>query len=234
EQFREAALSYAAFQKYLSDIDINTIKDTITDFHNTVKRLEKFRLAVDGDSARRAAKCSELISFVNERAAYSDIIVARLEKGELPYRVTHNDTKINNVLFDEKTDKGLCVIDLDTIMRGSMLYDFGDAIRYGCNTAKEDEKDLDKIVFDKEKYEAYESAYIEVLGNTMTAKERELLRIAPLIMTYELVIRFLTDYLEGDVYFKTHYADHNYYRARCQAKLLSEMEKWRDNKVGIL
>lgn len=225
-QFENAAKKYAEFQKLLSDADINKIKDTIEDFHDTRKRFDRFVSVVKADSALRVKKCAELIDFVTARERYADIIVAKLKSGELPVRVTHNDTKINNILFDEKTDKGLCVIDLDTIMKGSMLYDFGDAIRYGCNSAKEDEKELTKVSFDKEKYYAYEAVYIKELENVMTESERKLLPVSPHIMTYELVLRFLTDYLEGDVYFKSHYSDHNYYRARCQARLLEVMEQW--------
>ncbi len=227
EQFRQAALTYAEFQKQLADIDVTRVKDTIEDFHNTRRRYERFADAVKSDNRGRAQSCAELIDFVTERESYSDILVSRLESGDLPYRVTHNDTKINNVLFDIDTDKGLCVIDLDTIMKGSMLYDFGDAIRFGASSAKEDEAELDKVNFIKERYEVYEEAYISTLQGVMTPQERALLPDAPLVMTYELVIRFLTDYLQGDVYFKTRYPEHNYYRARCQAKLLKEMERWR-------
>ncbi len=231
EQFKEAGRMYAKFQKMLSDIDASRIIDTIPDFHDTRKRYERFVESVEKDAAARAANAAELIAFVKEREVYADIIVSQLKAKALPIRVTHNDTKINNVLFDENTDKGLCVIDLDTIMKGSLLYDFGDAIRYGCNNAAEDEKDLAKVTFDIHKYEAYESAYNAELKGIMTEQERALLPVAPHVMTYELTIRFLTDYLDGDIYFKTRYPDHNYYRARCQAKLLTELEKWRSGVI---
>jgi hypothetical protein len=231
EQFKEAGLTYAKFQKLLNDIDVKRITDTIPDFHDTRKRYQRFLTSVEKNARGRVEEARELIEFVKAREGYSVIIIERINKGELPLRVTHNDTKINNVLFDDTSDKGLCVIDLDTIMKGSLLYDFGDAIRFGCNSAKEDEKDISKILFDVEKYNAYEDAYITELADIMTDTERELLPVAPFVMTYELVLRFLTDFIDGDVYFKTNYPEHNFYRARCQAKLLSEMEKWRS---GVL
>lgn len=143
----------------------------------------------------------------------------------MPVRVTHNDTKLNNVLIDVDTKKSVCVIDLDTVMAGSMLYDFGDGVRVGCSTAAEDEKDLGKVHFDINMYRAFERGFLKGMGNTVTPKEKSLMSAAARLMTFECGMRFLTDYLSGDVYFKTKYAEHNLVRARTQFKLVEEMEK---------
>jgi hypothetical protein len=148
-----------------------------------------------------------------------------LADGRLPLRVTHNDTKLNNILFDATDGKALCVIDFDTIMPGSLLYDFGDAIRSGCNTGSEDEKDLAKVHFDLNLFEAFCKGFLGAAGGIMTKEERGLLSFAAILMTYECGIRFLGDYLNGDIYFKTHYPDHNLVRARTQFKLVGEMEQ---------
>jgi len=152
------------------------------------------------------------------------VITDAIADGSVPLRVTHNDTKLNNVLLDEATGKAICVIDLDTVMPGSMLYDFGDALRFGASTGAEDETDLDKIHFDLEKFEVFTKAFLEELGDSITEKERELLPMSVLIMTLECGIRFLADHLNGDVYFQIHRENHNLDRCRTQFKLVSEIE----------
>ena len=157
-----------------------------------------------------------------------------LEKGELPLRVTHNDTKLNNILFDEKTGKAICIVDLDTIMPGSALSDYGDAIRFGATTAAEDEPDLSKVHFDLPLYELYTKGYLEGTNGALTPLECECLPWGAKILTLECGIRFLTDYLQGDTYFRTRYPEHNLVRARTQFKLVAEMEEHWDEMYAIL
>ena len=152
------------------------------------------------------------------------IVVDAIDKGEIPLRVTHNDTKLNNVLFDNKTDEAVCVIDLDTVMPGSMLYDYGDSIRFGASSGPEDEKDLDKIYCDLELFDAYTKGFLEELSDSITEKELDLLPFSARLMTYECGIRFLADYLNGDTYFKIHYPEQNLDRCRTQFKLVADME----------
>lgn len=227
--FYEAGRSFGEFQGWLSDFPAQTLHEIIPNFHNTPVRYETFRRSVEADVKGRRAEVEEEIRFLLEREAECSVITDKLATGEIPYRVTHNDTKINNILFDNQTDKALCVIDLDTVMPGSALYDFGDAVRYGASTALEDERDLSKVSLDLNLYEQFTKGFLESTGDSLTQAELALLPQSVKIMALELATRFLADYLDGDVYFKTCSDDHNLVRARTQIKLVQDIEaKWSD------
>ena len=198
---------------------------TIPDFHNTVSRYHAFEVARKRDLKNRAASCKEEIAFVQKREKDCAVLVRQQEDGTLPLRVTHNDTKLNNILFDSETKKGLCIIDLDTIMPGLAANDFGDSIRFGAATAEEDEKDLSKMHFDIGLYELFAKGYLEETKDVLTEAEIQSLPWGARVITLECGIRFLTDYLQGDTYFKTDYPEHNLVRARTQFKLVEEMEQ---------
>lgn len=225
EMYADAGRAFGQFVARLGDFDASSLFEVIPNFHNTEKRLENFRLAVKEDKCGRLSSVRDEVEFVERRCGICGTVVGALRDGSLPVRVTHNDTKLNNVLIDVDTKKSVCVIDLDTVMAGSMLYDFGDGVRVGCSTAAEDEKDLGKVHFDINMYRAFERGFLKGMGNTVTPKEKSLMSAAARLMTFECGMRFLTDYLAGDVYFKTKYAEHNLVRARTQFKLVEEMEK---------
>lgn len=227
DQFYEAGREFGEFQGWLSDFPVDTLVEIIPDFHNTPVRYEAFREAIQNDAAGRVAAMKEEISFLLDRQDDCGRIVNSLNEGIIPRRVTHNDTKINNILFDTETNKAVCVIDLDTVMPGSSLYDFGDAIRFGASTAAEDERDLSKVSLDLELYEQFTQGFVKGTGGLLSDEEFRLLPYGAYIMTLELAVRFLTDYLNGDVYFKINADDHNLVRARNQMRLLQDMEaKW--------
>jgi len=222
--FAEAAHGFGDFQRMLADFPAQELYETIEKFHDTVNRYRQFADALKENRARRADTVRAEIDFALSHEKYASVITDAIADGSVPLRVTHNDTKLNNVLLDEATGKAICVIDLDTVMPGSMLYDFGDALRFGASTGAEDETDLDKIHFDLEKFEVFTKAFLEELGDSITEKERELLPMSVLIMTLECGIRFLADHLNGDVYFQIHRENHNLDRCRTQFKLVSEIE----------
>lgn len=227
ELFYEAGRSFGEFQGWLSDFPAQELFETIPNFHHTPLRFEAFCQSVDADAVGRRAQVEEEIRFLLDREADCGTLTDKLASGEIPYRVTHNDTKINNILFDNQTDKAICVIDLDTVMPGTALYDFGDAVRYGASTALEDERDLSKVSLDLRLYEHFTKGFLESMGESMTAAEVALLPHGVKIMTLELALRFLKDYLDGDVYFKTRSEDHNLVRARTQIRLVRDIEeKW--------
>ena len=205
------------------------LHETIPNFHNTASRFADFQKAVaEGDQARIALAQAE-IAFALERKEDTSVLTTLLSEGKLPLRVTHNDTKLNNILFDADTHKALCIIDLDTVMPGLSLYDFGDSIRFGANTGAEDETDLSKVGLDLSLFEAFTKGYLEGCAGRLTAKETELLPMGAKLMTYECGIRFLADFLTGDHYFKIHRDHHNLDRARTQFQLVADMEaKWQD------
>ena len=234
EQFYSCAKAFGKFQKQLSDFDVSKLVEITPDFHNTPKRLEALKKAISDDVCGRKKDVEKEIEFALSMEKYADVITSLLGTKEVPLRVTHNDTKLNNVLFDNKTDEAICVIDLDTVMPGSLLYDFGDAIRFGAATAKEDETDLSKMHFDISLFEAYAKGFLEELGESITEKEKELLPISALLLTYECGIRFLTDYLQGDTYFKIKREHHNLDRCRTQFKLVYEMENALDDMAKII
>ncbi len=225
EHFKKGAVCFATFVKYLLDYPADTLVDVIPDFHNTRSRYKAFESAVKDDEFGRLCEVRDLVKFVQDRQKYVGLLVDKLENGLLPYRVTHNDTKFNNLLLDDETFNPVAVIDFDTIMKGTICYDFGDAIRAGCNSAEEDEADLNKVYFDFDKYEAFAKGYIRTLGQYITAEEKDNLAFSCILITLECGIRFLTDYLRGDCYFKTHYPKQNVYRAKTQFKLVYDMEQ---------
>ena len=233
-QFYEAGRGFGRFQHDLADLPADCLAETIPDFHNTPKRFARFLQAVEEDRAGRADRVREEIAFFEAHRELMGSVVPMLESGELPLRVNHNDTKLNNVLLDEATGEALCVIDLDTVMPGTVLYDFGDAIRSGASTAAEDEEDLSKVSLDLDLFRAFTKGFLRECGALLTPTERELLPLGCLVITLELAMRFLTDYLDGDRYFKVRYTDHNLIRARAQMALFADMEKKRERMAGII
>ena len=219
----EAGVGFGHFQKLLADFPVEKLHETIQDFHHTPKRIEALREAIRQDRAGRAGSVQREIDFALENASWADCVVKGMEAGRIPVRVTHNDTKINNILFDRDTGKAVCVIDLDTVMPGSMLYDFGDALRIGGSSAAEDETDLDKVWFEEGAFEAFAKGYLSEMRETLTEAEMALLPLSVKLMTYECGVRFLTDYLNGDTYFKIHREHHNLDRARNQFKLVADI-----------
>ena len=232
--FYESARAFGNFQKLLSDFPADELFETIPNFHNTVDRFRQLKEAIAADKVGRCESVKAEIEFALEREKDAGIIVNALKENKIPLRVTHNDTKLNNVLIDNETGRGLCVIDLDTVMPGSMLYDFGDSIRFGASTAAEDETDLNKVSMDLHLFEEYTRGYLEVLKDSITPNEVELLAFSAKLLTLECGIRFLTDYLDGDNYFKIHRPNQNLDRARTQLKLVADMEKKMDKMNEIV
>ena len=223
EHLYRAAKSFGKFLEMLADYPVETLHETIKNFHNTADRYAKFRAAVEADVAGRAASVASEIAFVTDREADCSLVTNYIASGEIPLRVTHNDTKLNNFLFD-KNDECIALIDLDTVMPGSLLYDYGDALRFGSSSAAEDETDLSKVSLDIELFRAYAEGFIRGSAGRLSDEECALLPIGAMMMTFECGMRFLTDYLDGDVYFRTHYPTHNLDRCRNQFALLSDME----------
>ena len=223
--FYNSAVAFGNFQKLLSDYPADELYETIPNFHNTVSRFADFKKALEADSCGRAASVQNEINFVLEHESVCSYITDRIASGEYPLRVTHNDTKLNNVMIDEKTNEGICVIDLDTVMPGSVLYDFGDSIRFGASSAEEDERDLDKVYMRLELFDDYAKGFLKGLGGSLSEAEIKGLPMGALVITFETGIRFLTDYLNGDTYFATHRKGQNLDRARTQFKLVYDMEK---------
>ncbi len=234
DTFRNAGRTFGRFMKLLDGYPAETLHETIKNFHYTPARYENFLKAVETDIKGRKAMCEDEIQFVIDRKADTHKLTDLIAEGVLPLRVTHNDTKLNNVLFDIKTDKGICVIDLDTIMPGLSLYDFGDSIRSGGNTAAEDEADLSKVGIDLNLFEVYVDGFLSETAESLNDAEVENLAFGAKLMTFECGIRFLTDYLEGDVYFRTTHPEHNIIRARNQFKLVADMEAHMDEMNAIV
>lgn len=227
EDFYESAVAFGNFQKLLHDFPADSLYETIPKFHNTRARFETFLTTVETDCMGRVKDVQEEINFVSKRKEDAGKLSDLLSDGKLPLRVTHNDTKLNNVMIDKETGKGICIIDLDTVMPGSALYDFGDSIRFGASTAKEDEKDLSKVSCSMELFEAYTKGFLEGTNGSLTDEEIALLPMGAKVMTLECGIRFLTDYLQGDTYFKIAHETHNLDRCRTQFTLVKDMEtKW--------
>ena len=221
--FYESAVAFGSFAALLADFDASQLYEVLPDFHNTRVRYANFLRAVELDVCGRRREVEEDIRWFKEHNYLCGELVDKIAAGQIPLRVTHNDTKLNNVLIDDVTGKGLAVIDLDTVMPGSLCYDFGDSIRFGCNPAAEDEPDLSKVNFRFDLYQTYLDGYLSAVGGSITPLEREELPMGAVLMTYECGMRFLTDYLEGDVYFKTHRPGQNLDRARTQRKLVEDM-----------
>lgn len=225
KDFYFSAVAFGNFANLLAEFDATKLYEPLPNFHNTKKRFNDLLNSIKEDKCGRKKLVENEIKFALERESFTSVIVDKLKSGEIPTKVTHNDTKLNNVMLDDVTGEPVAVIDLDTIMPGSIIYDFGDSIRFGCNHASEDEKDLTKVNFDIELFEEYVKGYMSVLKNSMTKSEAENLSIGAIMMTYECGIRFLADYLDGDVYFKRKKEGQNLDRARTQFKLVSDMEK---------
>lgn len=234
EQFYQSAVAFGNFQYMLRDFPADTLVETIVNFHNTPDRLRQLREAVERDSEGRLQEVSAEVDFVLSREEFAGTFERAHKEGKLPLKVTHNDTKLNNILFDANDGRALCIIDLDTIMPGYAVNDFGDSIRFGATTALEDEADLSKVNFDIELYELYVKGFIEGSKGGLTPFEVEMLPYAAIMMTFECGTRFLTDYLSGDTYFRTSRPKQNLDRARNQFKLVSDMEKRIDEMRAIV
>ena len=223
--FREVGRGFGNFQKLLIDYPADQLFESIPNFHNTYKRFFQLMRAIDEDKAGRVREVKEEIEFFFEQRKMLCSIVELIENGALPLRVTHNDTKSNNVMLDKSTGKAICVIDLDTVMPGSVLYDYGDAIRFGANTAAEDEPDISKISLDLDKARAFTEGFMAETNGFLTEAELRRLPLGIKVLTGELAMRFLTDYMDGDLYFKIDYPEHNLVRTRAQIALLKDIEK---------
>jgi len=233
EDFYNAALAFGNFQQRLAKFDASTLHETIKDFHNTVERYRQFHKVYEADTMGRNKTALPEIKFVLDREYLADALTSQLEEGLLPLRVTHNDTKLNNVCFDKETRKPIALLDLDTVMPGLSLFDYGDAVRCGVATADEDEKDLSKMELDLELFEAFTKGFIEACPD-LTERERRMMPLGGKIIALELGMRFLTDYLDGDKYFAIHREGHNLDRARTQLKLVADIEKKWDQMNAIV
>lgn len=234
KDFYYSALAFGNFNNLLAEFDASKLYEILPRFHDTKKRYNDFLNALKEDKLGRAKECEKEIEFIKARESYYGKIVDMLASGEMPLKVTHNDTKLNNVLLDDKTGKPVAVIDLDTIMPGSVCYDFGDSIRFGCNPCEEDEKDLSKVNFRFDLYKIYLEGFLEALGDRITQVEKDNLAFGSILMTIECGMRFLADYLSGDTYFRTHRAGQNLDRARTQLKLVSDMEQILDQMNALV
>lgn len=234
EDFYACAVAFGHFQKMLAGYDASSLYETIADFHNTPLRFETFKEAVDRDVRGRAKSVEEEIDFLMAREEDMKVCMNLLKAGELPLRVTHNDTKLNNIMMDKETGKGICVIDLDTVMPGLAINDFGDSIRFGANTAAEDERDLSKVSLDLELFEIFTRGFLTGCDGSLTNKEILMLPMGAKLMTLECGMRFLTDYLEGDTYFRIHREGHNLDRCRTQLILVRDMERKWDKMMQIV
>jgi hypothetical protein len=229
-----AANAFGRFQRMLSDLPGTRLHETIIDFHHTRKRFEAFTSSLDLDVKNRARLAKPEIELALARDADTNVVINLLATGQLPERVTHNDTKLNNVMIDDATGEGICVIDLDTVMPGSTLYDFGDLVRVSASTAAEDECDLAKVSLDLGMFERLAHGYLDATRDWLSATEFEYLAFAGKLITLEQAIRFLADYLNGDIYYKIHRPDHNLDRCRTQFKLVVEMEQMMDQLKAIV
>ena len=223
--FYQSAVAFGHFQRLLADYPAETLHETIKDFHNTPDRLEKFKKAVAEDICGRAASVQKEIDFILEREELTHALYDLQLDGRLPLRVTHNDTKLNNIMIDDETGKAICVIDLDTVMPGLTANDFGDSIRFGASTALEDEQDLSKVSCDLHLFDVYTRGFIEGCGGALTDLEIDMLPMGAILMTFENGIRFLTDHLEGDHYYHIHREGHNLDRCRTQLTLVKDMQE---------
>lgn len=234
DMFYHAGRAFGDFFRLLSDYPVDCLHETIPNFHNTPDRLRLLREAISEDPYDRAAGVAAEIDFVLRRKTDAYLLYDQMKQGRIPLRVTHNDTKLNNVLLDEKTGRGVCVIDLDTVMPGLSAYDFGDAIRFGASTCAEDETDLSKCGLSLDMYTAYARGFLEGAKDSVTPAEIAALPLGAKVMTFECGMRFLTDHLNGDVYFKIQRPGHNLHRCRTQFGLMADMERNWDAMTGII
>ena len=234
EVVKKVGKAFGHFQRQLADFDSSRLYETIPDFHNTVRRFFDFEKAISDDPLGRSEKIKDDIKFILDRKDKCSFIVDGIAEGRFPLRVTHNDTKLNNIMMDPETGEGRCVIDLDTVMPGSVLADFGDAIRFCASSAAEDETDLDNIYLRLDMFEGFAEGFLEGLDGVLSESEMRALPMGAYMLTYEQAIRFLGDYLNGDVYFRTQYPEHNLDRARNQIKLLADIEFKMDEMNRII
>jgi hypothetical protein len=234
DQVYSAAQAFGNFQRMVSDFPAEQLHETIPDFHHTPKRFDAFIQAVQRDARNRAHTVQAEIQFVEQRAAGTSVLVDLLQAGVLPQRVTHNDSKFDNVMIDDATGQGICVIDLDTVMPGLSLYDFGDAVRSGANSAAEDERDLSQVTVDLDIFDRIVAGYLNAAGDLLTTVEIDYLPFSAQLMTLECGIRFLTDHLDGDLYFRIHRPNHNLDRCRTQFKMVRDIEAQLDAMSRIV
>ena len=223
EILQYAGMAFGRFQMQLADFDASTLYEIIPDFHNTASRYENLKKTAEKDEYGLKAEVSEELAFLFDNEELATSLVTKLNEGAIPLRVTHNDTKCNNVLFDVNTGMPLAVIDLDTVMPGLTAYDFGDAVRFAANKAAEDEADTSIVGVDLGKYAAFAKGFVSEVSGALTKAEIETLYLGPIVMALELSSRFLADYLDGSKYFKCSYEKHNLVRARCQIALAKDM-----------
>ena len=234
EDFYQSGKAFGHFQRLLSKYPAGELTETIPDFHNTPVRFETFKKAVAEDICHRADQVQDEIKFVMDRQKEMGIAMEMLKDGRLPLRVTHNDTKLNNIMIDDQTGEAICIIDLDTIMPGLSIFDYGDSIRFGANTAEEDEPDVSKVSISLPLFDIYTKGYLEGCGGSLTEAELDMLPMGAKLMTLECGMRFLTDYLQGDVYFHTARENHNLDRTHTQFAMVADMEKkWEDMKAIV-
>ncbi len=234
DDFRQSAVAFGAFQCDLADFPAAELKETIPRFHDTPNRYRNLRQAMRENRSGRLDRVGAEIAFLAEREEKAGTLTQMIRSGELPLRVTHNDTKLNNVMLDEKTREPMCIMDLDTVMPGLVAYDFGDSIRFGASTAVEDEPDPDKVHLDMGLYRAYADGFLSACGSRLTEAEVDSLPLGAWTMTVENAVRFLSDYLDGDTYYHTDYPDHNLVRTRTQIRLAAEMEAKADDMLQIV
>lgn len=230
----ESGFAFGQFQNHLASYPADTLHEVIKDFHNTPARFKQLEDAIAANKSGRAADVKAEIEFAFARKEAASELMDLLKEGKLPLKVTHNDTKTNNVLMDATTNKAICVIDLDTVMPGLTAFDYGDSIRTGASTAAEDEVDLSKVSFSLELFEAYTKGFLRAAGKSLTETELKTLPVGAKLMTYEVGLRFLADYINGDEYFKTKYPQHNLDRARNQFKLVEDIENKWDDVMAII
>ncbi|MDD5728245.1 MAG: aminoglycoside phosphotransferase family protein, partial [Victivallales bacterium] len=234
QQAFQAARAFGEFQDRLTDLPGPRLHETIPDFHNTPKRTATLEAAIKADVRGRVKDVGAEIDFVLSRKTDTTRLIDLHRQGDIPERITHNDTKLNNVMLDDNTGEGICVIDLDTVMPGLAHYDFGDMVRTGTSPAAEDERDLAKVYMQFNMFEALLRGYLETAGKFLNPVELELLPFSGKLITLEIGIRFLTDYLQGDVYFKTHRPGHNLDRCRTQFKLVESIETQMNAMMNLL
>ena len=234
EMFTKVGVAFGQFQRQLADFDASRLHESIPNFHNTEWRFENLKKAIAENKSGRAHLVEDEIKFALDRKDITSFVNKSIADGSLTLRVTHNDTKLNNIMMDKETGEGICVIDLDTVMPGSVLADFGDSIRFGASSAAEDETDLDKVYCRLDMFEAFAKGFIEGLEGSLSESEIRALPMGALILTYETGIRFLSDYLDGDVYFRVAHPNHNLDRARNQFKLVADMEEKMDEMKAIV
>jgi hypothetical protein len=234
QQAFEAAKAFGMFQRDLMDYDGPRLFETIPLFHHTKSRFSVFQKAIQDDTKNRAASVKKEIDFALSKESLASSLLSLQERGEIPERITHNDTKLNNVLLDNKTGEGICVLDLDTVMPGLSLYDFGDMVRTATNPVAEDELDVSKVKVQADMFEAIAKGYIEGTAGALLQIEKENMVTSGKLLTFECGIRFLTDYLQGDVYFKTKREAHNLDRCRTQFALVKSLEEHEEKLMGFV